>query len=95
MKKGYIYIISNKNRTVLYTGVTSDIRNRIWRHKEHEGATFAARYNCTDLVYYEEHPDMSIAIQREKQIKNWKREWKDELIKSINPEMKDLSDELW
>ena len=90
MKGGYIYILSNKNRTTLYIGVTSDLDRRIAEHVEGEGSKFSSKYNLTDLVYFEEFDDISEAIAREKQLKNWKREWKINLIKSLNPELKDL-----
>ncbi len=56
------------------------------------GSTFARRYSCTDLIYYEFHDRIESAIEREKQMKKWKRKWKDELIQEFNPELKDLSD---
>lgn len=90
---GYAYIVSNKYRTVLYIGVTSDLRTRSHEHKNREGSKFAAKHNCTDLVYYEFFDDIEAAIDREKQLKKWKRAWKDELIKKMNPEMKDLYNE--
>ncbi|WP_306742164.1 GIY-YIG nuclease family protein [Marinifilum sp. D714] len=90
MKRAYIYIMSNKNRTTLYIGVSSDLNRRIAEHSEGIGAKFTKRYNLTDLLYYEEFDDISEAIAREKQLKNWKREWKLNLIKSLNPELKDL-----
>ncbi|WP_218972161.1 GIY-YIG nuclease family protein [Labilibaculum filiforme] len=90
MKGGYIYILSNKNRTTLYIGVTSDLDRRIAEHVEGEGSKFSSKYNLTDLVYFEEFDDIGDAISREKKLKNWKREWKMNLIKSLNPELKDL-----
>jgi len=65
-KGGYVYIISNKNRTVLYTGVTSNLYARIYDHKLGQGAVFAAKYNCTDLLYYEFYDHIETAIAREK-----------------------------
>jgi len=93
-KGGYIYIISNKNRTVLYIGVTSDLYNRISEHKELKGSVFAAKYNCVDLLYYEFYEAIDIAIDREKQLKKWKRVWKDELIKKFNPNSRDLYEDV-
>ena len=90
MKKGYVYIITNETRSVLYTGVTSDPRRRIYNHKQGSGGEFASRYRVFILLYIEEHPAIMDAIVREKQIKKWKREWKMNLIKSINPDLKDL-----
>ena len=90
MKEGCVYILSNSNRTVFYTGVTSDLVNRVYKHKQGEGSAFTAKYRAHYLIYYEQHQTMYRAIQREKQIKKWKREWKINLIRSLNPEMKDL-----
>ena len=89
-KGGFIYIISNKHRNVLYIGVTSDLYNRITQHKAGEGSVFTKKYQCTDLLYYEFFESILAAIEREKVLKRWKRSWKDELIKTINPELKDL-----
>lgn len=91
MQKSYVYIMSNKYRTVLYIGVTADVRTRVWQHKSGEGSVFTKKYNCHDLVYYEEYNDIRNAIAREKQLKNWKRAYKEELIRKQNPELKDLS----
>jgi len=90
MKTGYIYIISNKRRTTFYIGVTSDLKERIAKHKDGIGSVFSSQYKLTDLVYFEEFPNLNHAIQREKQLKNWHREWKLNLIKSMNPDLKDL-----
>lgn len=90
MKGGYIYIMSNKNLTTFYIGVTSDIKNRIADHKNGVGSKFTSKYNLSELLYYEEFPDIYQAIDREKQLKNWHRQWKINLIRSANPEMKDL-----
>jgi putative endonuclease len=96
MKRGgYIYILTNKNKTTLYTGVTSDLRKRIWEHrtKTHPSG-FTAKYNLALLVYYEGFHFIEEAIAREKQIKAGNRKKKELLINSINPEWKDLFDEL-
>jgi len=90
MKEGYVYILANSKRTVLYTGVTSDLINRVFQHKKGNGSKFSTKYKTYYLMYYETHQNMYQAITREKQIKKWNREWKDNLIRSINPEMKDL-----
>ncbi len=89
-KGGYVYIVSNKNRTVLYTGVTANLYARIFEHKSGIGSKFTKKYNCTDLIYYCFFDSIEEAIVREKQIKKWKRVWKDQLIKEFNPEFKDL-----
>ena len=93
-KGGYIYIISNKNRTVLYTGVTNNLDARIYEHKAGEGSKFTSKYNCTDLLYYEFFEDIESAIAREKQIKKWKREYKENVINAFNPNWKDLFDDI-
>jgi len=85
-----VYIMSNKNRTVLYVGVTSNLESRVLDHKTGE-SKFTAKYNCTDLLYFEEYADIRNAIAREKQLKKWKRTWKEDLIKKENPELKDLA----
>ncbi|HCE56921.1 MAG TPA: endonuclease [Prolixibacteraceae bacterium] len=90
MKGGYVYIMSNTNRTTFYIGVTSDLKTRIADHKNGIGSKFTGKYNLTELLYYEDFPDIYQAIDREKQLKNWHRQWKINLIQSINPEMKDL-----
>lgn len=94
MKEPCVYILSNAQRTVLYTGVTSDLVNRVYNHKKSQGCEFTSKYKLHFLVYYEQHQNMYQAIQREKRIKKWKREWKLNLIKTINPELKDLWNEV-
>lgn len=92
---GCIYILTNKVHTVLYTGVTSDLFFRIKEHKEKfYPKSFSARYNCDLLVYYEQFSSIEEAIAKEKQIKNWQRAWKINLINTINPGWKDLFEEL-
>ena len=90
MKTSYVYIITNKNRTVFYTGVTANLTARMIRHKEGKGSKFCARYNVNTLVWYEVHLDIREAINRETQIKRWKRQWKLDMIRSTNPDMRDL-----
>lgn len=90
MKGGYVYIMSNKNRTTFYIGVTSDIKTRNADHKNGVGSQFTKKYKLTELLYFEEFPDIYQAIDREKQLKNWHRQWKIDLIKTKNPDMKDL-----
>ena len=92
VKGGYIYIMSNKNRSVLYIGVTNNLFNRVNEHKTGEGSSFTKKYSCSDLLYFECFDSIEEAIIREKQLKNWNREWKENLIKEMNPELKDLSD---
>ena len=89
-KGGYIYFVSNKSRTVLYLVVTANLYARTWQHKNNEGSVFTKKYKCHDLLYYEFHDSIEAAIQREKQLKRWRRSWKDELIQQFNPTRKDL-----
>jgi len=93
MKQGYVYIVSNKNRTTLYIGVTNNIMRRIMEHKSGQGSIFTSRYQLHDLMYFEQISGMQNAINREKQLKNWHREWKWNLIKEANPELVDLAKE--
>ena len=90
LKGGYVYIMTNKNRTSFYIGVTSDLKTRIADHKNWTGSDFTTKYKLSYLVFYEEFPDIYQAIDREKQLKNWHRQWKVNLIQSVNPELKDL-----
>ncbi len=93
----FVYITTNLNKTVLYTGVTNDLPYRIYQHKEdvkENRKTFAAKFNCTHLVYYEHFDYIQDAIDREKEIKGWRRSKKDTLINSFNPEWRFLEDEL-
>ena len=90
--RGYIYILTNKHNTVLYTGVTRNLQRRIAEHKLHLNLGFTAKYNTDKLVYYEVYDRLDVAIQREKQLKNWHRSWKDKLINDFNPEWKDLAE---
>ena len=93
-KGGYVYIMSNVRRNVLYIGVTSDLETRVYQHQNGEGTTFTKKYNCHYLVYYEVFDDILSAIVREKQMKKWDRAWKDNLIKTFNPDLKDLSSQI-
>ena len=92
-KGGIVYIITNKNNTVLYIGVTNEIPNRIHQHKTKEDPkSFASRYNCYKLVYFEAFQFIEEAIDREKQLKGWTRKKKEVLINDMNPEWEDLLD---
>ena len=87
----YVYILSNQNNNVLYTGVTNDLIRRVYEHKHHlDKSSFTAHYNVTKLVCFEETIDAEAAIAREKQIKSWKRARKIDLIIESNPRMLDL-----
>ena len=89
-----VYIMTNAHHTVLYTGVTNHLARRVYEHKNGLGSRFAKRYNAHDLVYYEVTDNVFSAIAREKQIKAGSREKKIELINSLNPEWKDLYQEI-
>jgi putative endonuclease len=90
----YVYIMTNKGNKVLYTGVTNDLRKRIYEHKEKLAEGFTKRYNLTKLVYFEICDDIQSAISREKQIKDGSRQRKIDLINSVNNKWRDLNDEL-
>ena len=91
----YVYILANLTNTVIYTGVTNDLQRRIYEHKHHfDPNSFTARYEVTRLVYFEDTENVSVAIEREKQIKGWSRKRKNKLIESMNPKWKDLYDEV-
>jgi putative endonuclease len=91
---GWIYIMTNKPRGVLYTGVTADIARRVHQHKTGVGSQFCKRYNLDKLVYTEEHLTIQEAISREKAVKAWQRTWKIDLIEQANPLWGDLSEGL-
>lgn len=87
----YVYILTNQMGSVLYTGVTSDLVRRVYEHKNHlDQSGFTSKYNVTKLVYFEKTSDVKAAIEREKQIKSWKRQRKIALIMESNPRMIDL-----
>ena len=88
----WVYILTTRTNTVLYTGITSDIEKRIGEHKQGVVAGFTKRYNVHKLVHVEEYQDVNEAIHREKCIKRWKRDWKVELITKTNPDWNDLSE---
>jgi putative endonuclease len=91
LTNAFTYIMSNKNLTTFYVGVTNDLEIRVRQHKQGDGSEFTSRYNLTWLVYYEVISGIRTAIQREKQLKNWRRQWKLDLIKELNPDMIDLA----
>jgi putative endonuclease len=94
----YVYITTNKNKTVLYTGVTNDLRRRLAEHEENaipfKSKSFAGQYNAYYLVYYETFTDIKAAIAREKEIKGWRRSKKEDLIKTVNPGWRFLNGEI-
>ncbi len=89
--RAFVYIMSNTGRTTFYIGVTNNIERRVGEHKRLEGSAFSRKYKLIHLVYYEEISGITKAIAREKQLKNWHRDWKINLIKEMNPEMLDLA----
>lgn len=94
-KGGYVYIVTKKHHTVLYTGVTSELLSRIYKHKSHfYRHSFTDRYNVEYLVYFEAFGSIEDAIARETQIKKWRRDKKVALIESLNPSWNDLYDEM-
>ena len=90
MDKYYVYVMSNKNNTALYVGVTNDIERRIAEHRTYDFKSFTSRYNCHKLVYIEEYSSINEAITREKQIKSWNRKRKDAMIDAVNPFREEL-----
>jgi len=95
MKQPCVYIITNKNKTVLYTGVTSNLQQRHYQHKSEAYEGFSKKYKCKYLIYYEVYEDMENAILREKQIKGYTRKKKVDLVERLNPEWKDLAIEMF
>lgn len=92
MRSYYVYIMTNDWNTVFYTGVTNNLGGRVRQHKRKTNeSSFTAQYQIHKLVFYEEYENAYDAILREKQLKNWKRDWKLSLIKKQNPQLRDLS----
>ena len=90
LRQFYIYIVTNKYNSVLYIGVTNELSRRIYEHKQGQTKGFTKQYNLHKLIYFEICDTAEQAIAREKQLKNWHREWKINLIRKSNPEFKDL-----
>ncbi|MFO7958469.1 MAG: GIY-YIG nuclease family protein [Candidatus Brocadiia bacterium] len=90
MSRYYVYIMTNRTGT-LYIGVTNDLRRRTYQHREGQGSSFTRRYNLGRLIYYEQTDDVRVALEREKQLKGWRREKKIALIARENPTFCDLS----
>src|SRR3989344_1584947 len=90
----YVYVLSNFRRTVLYTGITSNLVKRVYEHKNNLADGFSKKYGVHDLLYYEVFDNPNSAIEREKQIKGWSRKKKDQLIIQFNPKLKDLYAEI-
>ena len=89
----YVYMLSSRNNKVLYIGMTNSLQRRMYEHKHHLVEGFTDKYNVTKLIYFEETSDANAAIEREKQLKKWRREKKNQLIESMNPNWNDLSDD--
>jgi len=86
----WIYILVSGSGNAMYIGVTNDLERRIWEHRDGQGSEFARKYRASPLVYAEEYDNPNDAIAREKQLKGWRRERKNELVRTINPEFRDL-----
>ncbi|RNC91940.1 MAG: GIY-YIG nuclease family protein [Allomuricauda sp.] len=94
MMMGYFYFLSNSTRTLLYAGATQNLKERLLLHEKGKASVFTKKYHLKYLVYYEVFASKSEAFVREKQIKNWRKEWKWNLIKETNPDLIDLKSEI-
>ena len=94
MKQPAVYILANQSHSTLYIGVTSNLVQRVYQHKQHLVEGFTKQYHVDRLVYFEQFSDMETAIKREKALKKWRRSWKEDLIESSNPNWLDLWDEI-
>jgi putative endonuclease len=90
MKSYYVYILASKRNGTLYIGVTNDLVRRAYDHKSNVIQGFTEKYGVHNLVYYESYTDVRDALTREKRLKKWKRQWKIDLIESVNPDWRDL-----
>ena len=93
-KEAFVYFMTSPTNSTLYIGVTNNLMRRVVEHKSRKTPGFTAKYHCTKLVYFEATAYMIAAIAREKQLKNWKRDWKNELIAKTNPNWRDLAPEI-
>ena len=93
-KQFYVYILASKRNGTLYTGITSNLIQRVWQHKNNIIEGFTKTYNVKTLVFYEVHNNVESAIAREKRIKKWRRAWKLQLIENMNPKWNDLFEEI-
>lgn len=91
MKSYYIYILASGKNGTIYIGITNNLTRRFFEHKTKRVEGFTKRYKITRLVYYEETGDVNVALNREKQLKQWRRQWKINLIESVNPLWEDLA----
>ena len=90
----FVYILTNRTHRSLYVGVTSDLSRRLYEHKNELADGFTKKYHIHKLVYFEETPDVNVAIAREKQLKGWTRAKKNALIETMNPDWTDLAEKL-
>ncbi|MEM9989167.1 MAG: GIY-YIG nuclease family protein [Pseudomonadota bacterium] len=90
----YVYIATNKQNGVLYTGMTDDINRRMWEHREHIYRGFTDKYNCEMLVWFDVYETREDAFAQERRMKNWKRQWKIDLIEKMNPTWRDLAENM-
>ena len=95
VKTFFVYMMTNRSRTVLYTGVTNSLERRLWFHRNNMIKSFTKTYKVDRLVYYEQFNEARDAISREKEIKGWRREKKNQLVQRLNPKWKDLAAELF
>jgi len=93
-KSGFVYIMANGRNGTLYIGVTSNLIQRVWQHREGLADGFTKKYGCKTLVWYQHHDEIETAISREKQMKEWKRRWKLRAIEEMNPDWTDLFESL-
>ena len=95
MKAYYVYMMTNRGRVVLYTGVTNSLERRLWFHRNVSPRSFTKRYKVDRLVYYERFDHARDAISREKEIKSWRREKKNDLVRTLNPKWENLAEKLF
>ena len=95
MKAFFVYMMTNRSRVVLYVGVTNSLERRLWYHDNASSRSFVKRYKVDRLVYYETYYDARDAIAREKEIKKWRREKKNDLVRKLNPKWEDLGKKLF
>ncbi len=93
-KNYYVYLLTNWNHKVMYVGITNDLKRRLYEHKNKQVIGFTEKYNLSKLVYFEETQEVYAAINREKEIKKWRREKKNQLVNQFNPAWHDLSESL-
>ncbi|MFG1375520.1 GIY-YIG nuclease family protein [Xanthobacter autotrophicus] len=94
MRGGWVYLLTNRPNGTLYVGVTNDLVRRVWEHRQGTADGFTKRYGLMRLVYFEEHAEISMAIQRERSMKHWPRAWKVRLILDLNPQWRDLYNDI-